>query len=88
LLRQITLRYPALVKPQDVRRIRRRLGLTQLQYAALLGVHEKTVTRWESGTLGMSGTTQRLIQSLGEKGVGILKRERTRPVKLRKRRRP
>jgi len=66
--------------PSEVRRIRRRLGLTQSAFAALLGVHEKTVTRWESGAVGMSATTQRLIRSLGEKGgpMAMVKPERKR----------
>ena len=35
--------------PDDLRSLRARLDLTQQQLADLLGVHQTTVARWETG---------------------------------------
>ncbi len=50
--------------PDQLRRIRRRLGLTQSKFAALVGVHLVTVKKWETGRLGMRPTSDRLIRLL------------------------
>lgn len=39
---------------EEIHRIRERLGLTQSQAAALLGVHSVTWCRWEKGSLAPS----------------------------------
>ncbi len=38
-----------LLAPEEIRQGRERLGLTQKQFANLLGVGEATVSRWETG---------------------------------------
>jgi len=38
-----------LLAPEEIRRGREKLGLTQKQFANLLGVGEATVSRWETG---------------------------------------
>lgn len=38
-----------LLSPEEIRRGREKLGLTQKQFASLLGVGEATVSRWETG---------------------------------------
>jgi putative zinc finger/helix-turn-helix YgiT family protein len=38
-----------LLAPEDIRQGREKLGLTQKQFANLLGVGEATVSRWETG---------------------------------------
>lgn len=38
-----------LLTPEEVRQGREKLGLTQKQFANLLGVGEATVSRWETG---------------------------------------
>jgi DNA-binding transcriptional regulator YiaG len=48
--------------PTALRQLRRRLGLSQAKFAALVGVASNTVARWERGELGMKPTTARLIQ--------------------------
>lgn len=48
--------------PSDLRRLRRRLKLSQAGFAALVGVTSNTVARWERGELGMRPTTARLIR--------------------------
>jgi DNA-binding transcriptional regulator YiaG len=62
------------MKPSDLRRLRRRLKLSQAGFAALVGVASNTVARWERGELGMKGTTGRLIQMLAD---GAIKRQLT-----------
>jgi DNA-binding transcriptional regulator YiaG len=50
--------------PSDLRRLRRRLGLSQAGFAALVGVTSNTVARWERGELGMRPTTIRLLEMI------------------------
>ncbi len=38
-----------LLTPEDIRQGREKLGLTQKQFANLLGVGEATISRWETG---------------------------------------
>ena len=45
----------------ELRRIRRRLGKTQLELAELLGTHKNTVARWERGERGISASIARLV---------------------------
>jgi putative zinc finger/helix-turn-helix YgiT family protein len=42
-------RAAGLLAPEDIRQGREKLGLTQKQFANLLGVGEATVSRWETG---------------------------------------
>ena len=48
----------------DLRRLRRRLGLTQVQLAARVGVTENTLARWERGTVGIGEVAARLVKLL------------------------
>lgn len=50
--------------PSDLRRLRRRLGLSQAGFAANVGVAANTVARWERGELGLRPTSVRLIQMI------------------------
>jgi putative zinc finger/helix-turn-helix YgiT family protein len=38
-----------LLTPEEIRQGREKLGLTQKQFAHLLGVGEATISRWETG---------------------------------------
>ena len=42
-------RAAGLLAPEEIRQGREKLGLTQKQFANLLGVGEATVSRWEAG---------------------------------------
>jgi putative zinc finger/helix-turn-helix YgiT family protein len=42
-------REAGLLAPEDIRLGREKLGLTQKQFANLLGIGESTVSRWETG---------------------------------------
>lgn len=49
---------------EQVNKIRKRLKLTQAQFAELVGVTPNTVARWERGEMEMREPTARLIQSI------------------------
>lgn len=48
----------------DVRTIRQSLDMTQVIFAAVMGVSVKTVEAWESGTNTPSGTAKRMLSLL------------------------
>jgi transcriptional regulator with XRE-family HTH domain len=50
----------------EVKAIRTRLGLSQLQLAQLLGVHSLTVSKWERGLLAPTPHHSALLQSFGK----------------------
>jgi DNA-binding transcriptional regulator YiaG len=50
------------VTPEQLKRIRARLQMTQVQLAAALGVRQETVARWEIGSRGIPEPTARLIE--------------------------
>jgi DNA-binding transcriptional regulator YiaG len=53
--------------PDEVRRARKALGLSQSKFAELLGVHLVTVKKWETGAQGLRTTSERLIRLLAER---------------------
>jgi DNA-binding transcriptional regulator YiaG len=48
----------------EIKRLRTRMGLTQAELAAELGVTENTVARWEREEMKMSEPAVRLLRSL------------------------
>lgn len=52
------------VRPERVRALRERLGLTQFQFEDLLGVGRNTVVRWESGQVTPNAATATLLRLL------------------------
>jgi DNA-binding transcriptional regulator YiaG len=68
------------VKGDEVRQIRKRLGLTQVQFAALVGVHAITVSRWENDALAIREPTAKLLRLLGQRPQGrrMTRKRRTR----------
>jgi transcriptional regulator with XRE-family HTH domain len=46
--------------------VRNRLGLSQVQFAALIGVAPNTYARFERGVLGMRSSTARLIDLVSQ----------------------
>lgn len=65
-LKRNTVSYTPLAnyKPSDIKKVRSRVGLTQNLFAKYLGVSQKTVEAWESGTNKPSGSSNRLITML------------------------
>lgn len=46
---------------QEIREIRKSLGLTQAEFGQLLGAHGMTVSRWELGSLSPTAYQQALL---------------------------
>lgn len=49
-------------RPDEIRAIRERFGLTQADLEQLLGTGRKTVVRWESGAVCQSATAERVLR--------------------------
>jgi len=54
----------------DVRRLRKRLGLTQAKFARLLGVHRVSVARWETGATEVQAPMAKLIRMIAARVKG------------------
>jgi len=54
--RQTSLRWP------DARVVREKLGLTQSQFAALIGISPRTLQNWEQGHRRPEGTARALLR--------------------------
>jgi len=70
-LEEIQLRASELIRkeegllfPQQIEGIRKKLRLSQTQFERLLGVGEKTVVRWERGTVFQNSATDNLLRVL------------------------
>jgi DNA-binding transcriptional regulator YiaG len=50
------------IKGAEIKKLRARMGLTQAQLAADLGVTENTVARWERDEMKMSEPAVRLLR--------------------------
>jgi HTH-type transcriptional regulator/antitoxin MqsA len=53
-----------LLTPDEIRALRRDLGLSQERLERLLGLGPKTIVRWEKGTVFQSVAADRLLRSL------------------------
>lgn len=49
---------------KQIKRIRLKLGLTQVQLAEKVGVSRNTVVRWESGAMGVRESAARLLKTI------------------------
>jgi HTH-type transcriptional regulator / antitoxin MqsA len=78
-----------LLTPDEIVALRRKYGLSQAGLERLIGAGEKTVVRWERGTVAQNKTADTLLRVLdghpavvaqlaGERGVALGKRERVR----------
>jgi putative transcriptional regulator len=63
---------PPRLEPQQIRGLRSKTGVSQVEFARLLNVTESTVSKWERGEKRPSGPTLRLLQIVAVKGVEIL----------------
>lgn len=58
-----------MITPEQLKRLRAEKGLTQGQIGDLLGVHSKTVGRWETGGASMGRHDERILRAkVGELG--------------------
>jgi DNA-binding transcriptional regulator YiaG len=61
---------PARITPDEIRQVRTRLGMTQVAFAAAMGVSRReTVAEWESGHRTPSGSAVRLMELLVERAA-------------------
>jgi DNA-binding transcriptional regulator YiaG len=63
---------------EEARKIRESLGLTQIDFAKLLGVHNVTVNRWESGYIRIPEATARYLRLAANQKRRKPKQKRTR----------
>jgi putative transcriptional regulator len=63
--------------PRLVKEIRKRLGLTQVQFAEALGVSFQSVNRWERGKTKplpiVLKQIEAMVKEMGESGMDLLK---------------
>jgi HTH-type transcriptional regulator/antitoxin MqsA len=57
-------RVEGLLAPDEIRQIRQGFGLTQADFERLIGSGEKTVIRWEKGTVAQNATADTLLRIL------------------------
>lgn len=50
------------MNPEDLRKARRRLRLTRIELAAMFGVTDRTVRRWETGSLDIPDEVRALAE--------------------------
>jgi putative zinc finger/helix-turn-helix YgiT family protein len=85
---EIERREAGLLSSRDIREIRLDLALTQSRLEKLLGVSEKTVTRWECGTVKQSAMADNFLRLLAAHpelvdSHGVIAREGRGPYKKR-----
>ena len=61
------MRAPSSQSAPDAAAIRASLGLSQKQFAAMLGISEHTLRKWEQGQNGPSGAAKALLKLTAEK---------------------
>src|SRR5438876_12370222 len=64
-------RYMGIMLPEDIRSLRKELGLTQREFGELLQVGEKTATRWETGRGRPSRSLNVLLCALRDRKLPI-----------------
>ena len=79
LLDKAKARRMGLLQPEEMKMLRKRLNLTQLEMSDLLQIGEKTYTRWESGRSRPSQVLNLLLRALwdGRLDVAYLRSHRT-----------
>ncbi len=50
----------------EIRALRRRLGLSQAEFARQLGVRQQTVSEWETGRYAPRGASSRVLSIFAE----------------------
>lgn len=73
-----------LLGPDDIVALRAAYGLSQAGLERLIGAGEKTVVRWERGTVAQNGTADTLLRVLAEHPDVVARLARERGIRLRK----
>ena len=66
---------PEYVTAEDIKSVRKKLGLTQKNFAELIGCSKSTVERWESGSETVSGPIVLLLRYLEREPESIQRLE-------------
>ena len=56
-----------MMKPQEIKAIRKQTGLNAEKFGALVGVSKKTVESWEQGVRNPSGPAKKILESMEDK---------------------
>lgn len=72
-----------LLQPDEVRLIRMRYGLSQAGLETLIGSGEKTVVRWEKGSVAQNATADTLLRVLRDHPQVVAKLAEERGVRVR-----
>src|SRR5580692_1585891 len=60
---------PPLLKPQQIKKLRRRLRVSQPVFARYLNTSESTIEKWETGAKQPSGMARRLLAVVEKHGL-------------------
>ena len=63
---------PPLLKPQQIKKLRQRLHVSQPVFARYLNTSESTVEKWETGAKQPSGTALKLLSIVQKHGLELL----------------
>lgn len=77
-LDRIKARRMGILLPSDSRELRERLSMTQAQMADLLGIGEKSYSRWETGRERLSHSINKLLAALWEGRLTVADLQATR----------
>jgi putative transcriptional regulator len=66
-------RTPAAPEPVDAREIRRLTGLSQAQFAELLGIELATLRNWEQGRRLPTGPARALLRAIRSNPIEVIK---------------
>lgn len=72
-----------LLQPEEVRAVRMRYGLSQAGLETLIGSGEKTVVRWERGTVAQNATADTLLRVLRDHPEVVARLAEERGVRVR-----
>ena len=67
------------MKREELKQIRAKLGLSQLELAQQIGVARNTITRWEMGLRHIPEPVARLVQYLAREVIAGRQEETRRP---------
>ena len=59
---KLTIKPVIIFKTEEIKRIRKKTGLSQVMFAGSLGVSPKTVEAWENGRNKPEGASRRLLE--------------------------
>lgn len=77
-LDRIKARRMGILLPSEIRELRTRLGMTQKEMGDLLGVAEKSYSRWETGRERLSHSLNKLVAALWEGRLTVADLQATR----------